>query len=441
LFLLYFLALSSPPFETSYVVRIAEIEAGSIAEELHLEIGTRIVRINGQRVRDGIDLTYLLADPELELETLSPDGTRKILEVQGEEGVALGIIPAPDTIRECANECVFCFIDGNPKDVRPALWLRDDDFRLSFTYGSYVTLTNLGPKGLQRLVDQRISPIYVSVHATEPEVRVRLLKNDRAGLIMDQLRFFLENGLEVHTQIVLCPGWNDGPHLERTMEDLLGLGEGVRTLSVVPVGLTKYNIHRPVRPLEPEEASRAIDQVDLVRRGAHAERNQGWVYCADEMYLHAGRPLPPAEYYDSWDLTENGVGSLSGFLTAYAEGLPKVPRLDGRRIRILTGLSMGPFLRELEPSLREATGASVQVQPVVNDFFGQSVSVAGLLAGQDLLQAAGNPEPNDLILVPAEALNADDLFIDSLSLSEFREAVAPAKVIQGLEITEALGRL
>ncbi len=441
MFLLYFLALSSPPFETSYVVRIAEIEAGSIAEELHLEIGTRIVRINGQRVRDGIDLTYLLADPELELETLSPDGTRKILEVQGEEGVALGIIPAPDTIRECANECVFCFIDGNPKDVRPALWLRDDDFRLSFTYGSYVTLTNLGPKGLQRLVDQRISPIYVSVHATEPEVRVRLLKNDRAGLIMDQLRFFLENGLEVHTQIVLCPGWNDGPHLESTMEDLLGLGEGVRTLSVVPVGLTKYNIHRPVRPLEPEEASRAIDQVDLVRRGAHAERNQGWVYCADEMYLHAGRPLPPAEYYDSWDLTENGVGSVSGFLTAYAEGLPEVPRLDDRRIRILTGLSMGPFLRELEPSLREATGASVQVQPVVNDFFGQSVSVAGLLAGQDLLQAAGNPEPNDLILVPAEALNADDLFIDSLSLSEFREAVAPAQVIQGLEITEALGRL
>jgi len=441
LFLLYFLALSSPPFETSYVVRIAEIEAGSIAEELHLEIGTRIVRINGQRVRDGIDLTYLLADPELELETLSPDGARKILEIHGEEGVALGIVPAPDTIRECANECVFCFIDGNPKDVRPALWLRDDDFRLSFTYGSYVTLTNLGPKGLQRLVDQRISPIYVSVHATEPEVRVSLLKNDRASLIMDQLRFFLENGLEVHTQVVLCPGWNDGSHLERTMEDLLGLGPGVRTLSVVPVGLTKYNIHRPVRPLEPEEASRAIDQVDLVRIRAHAERKQGWVYCADEMYLHAGRPLPSAEYYDSWDLTENGVGSVSGFLTAYAEGLPKVPRLDGRRIRILTGLSMAPFLRELEPSLRKATGASVQVQPVVNDFFGESVSVAGLLAGQDLLQAAGSPEPNDLILVPAEALNADDLFIDSLSLSEFREAVAPAQVLHALEVTEALRKL
>lgn len=423
------------------MVRIAEIEAGSIAEELHLKIGTRIVRINGQRVRDGIDLTYLLADSELALETLSPTGTREFLEIHRDEGEALGIVPAPDSIRECANRCVFCFIDGNPEDVRPTLWLRDDDFRLSFTYGSFVTLTNLGPKGLQRLVDQRISPIYVSVHATEPDVRVRLLKNDRAGLIIDQLRFLLENGLEAHTQVVLCPSWNDGPHLDRTMEDLLGLGEGIRTLSVVPVGLTKYNINRPVRPLGPEEAGRAIDQVDFIRGRARAERNQGWAYSADEMYLHAGRPLPPAEYYDSWDLTENGVGSVSGFLSAFEEGLPDVPRLEGRRIRILTGLAMAPFLEELEPSLQQATGASVQLRPVANEFFGESVTVAGLLAGRDLLEAAKDPEPNDLILVPGDALNADDLFIDSLSLSDFREAVAPARVMPAQEITEALRKL
>ena len=423
------------------MVRIAEIEAGSIAEELHLKIGTRIVRINGQRVRDGIDLTYLLADSELALETLSPTGTREFLEIHRDEGEALGIVPAPDSIRECANKCVFCFIDGNPEDVRPTLWLRDDDFRLSFTYGSFVTLTNLGPKGLQRLVDQRISPIYVSVHATEPDVRVRLLKNDRAGSIMDQLRFLLENGLEVHTQVVLCPSWNDGPHLDRTMEDLLGLGEGIRTLSVVPVGLTKYNINRPVRPLGPEEAGRAIDQVDFIRGRARAERNQGWAYSADEMYLHAGRPLPPAEYYDSWDLTENGVGSVSGFLSAFEEGLPEVPRLEGRRIRILTGLAMAPFLEELGPSLQEATGASVQLRPVANEFFGESVTVAGLLAGRDLLEAAKDPEPNDLILVPGDALNADNLFIDSLSLSDFRKAVAPARVMPAQEITEALRKL
>jgi putative radical SAM enzyme (TIGR03279 family) len=420
------------------VVRIAEIESGSIAEELRLEIGTRIVRINGHRVRDGIDLTYLLADPELTLETLSPAGEELQFEIHRDAGESVGIIPAPDTVRECANECVFCFIDGNPPDVRESLWLRDDDFRLSFTYGSYVTLTNLGPKGLQRLVDQRISPIYVSVHATEPEVRMRLLKNDRAGLIIDQLRLLLDGGLEVHTQVVLCPGWNDGPHLDRTMEDLYSLGEGCRTLSVVPVGLTRYNINRPVRPLTAEEARRAIAQVDRFRGRTLSERAQGWVYSADEMYLHAGSELPPKDYYDSWDLTENGVGSIARFLAGFERGLPQVPRLEGRRIRILTGKSMAPFLHRLAPSVREATGAEVQVQAVVNEFFGESVTVAGLLAGRDLLNAAGSGTPEEMILIPREALNADNLFLDSLSLVEFKEALAPARVLAGLEITQAL---
>ena len=187
------------------MVRIAGIEDGTIADELQLEIGTRIVRINGERVRDNIDLTFLLADTDLELETVTPGGERVIYDVARDPGEPMGIVPSPDTIRECANKCVFCFIDGNPRDVRQSLWLRDDDFRLSFTYGSYVTLTNLGPKGIQRLIDQRLSPLFVSVHATEPEVRIRLLKNERSGLILEHLRRFAEAGMEVHTQVVLCP--------------------------------------------------------------------------------------------------------------------------------------------------------------------------------------------------------------------------------------------
>jgi putative radical SAM enzyme (TIGR03279 family) len=423
------------------VVRIAEIEAGSIAEELHLEIGSRIVRINGNPVRDGIDLSFLLADLELELETVTSSGEKRTLKIFRDEGESLGVVPAPDAVRECANKCVFCFIDGNPKDVRPTLWLRDDDFRLSFTYGSYVTLTNLGPKGLQRLVDQRISPLYVSVHATEPDVRVRLLKNERSGMIMEQLSFLLDHGLEVHTQVVLCPEWNDGAHLDRTMEDLFELGEGVRTLSIVPVGLTKYNAHRPVRPLTPAEAAAAIDQVDVFRARAREERGQGWVFSADEMYIHSGRNLPGTEYYEPWDLTENGVGSVVGFVEAFEEGLPQVPRLEGRRIHLLTGQSMAPFLTDLAPRLEQATGAAVQVRSVVNEFYGELVTVAGLLAGRDLLKAVEDPGPEDLILLPKEALNADDLFIDSFSLSDFREAAAPARVEPALEITEALRAL
>jgi len=260
------------------VVRIAEIEAGSIADELSLEIGSRVVRINGERVRDGIDLTFMLSQGVIELETIALSGENVFYEFERDSGESVGIVPAPDPIRECANECVFCFIDGNPKGARRSLWLRDDDFRLSFTYGSYVTLTNLGPKGLARLVEQRISPLYVSVHATEPEVRERLLVNRRAGLIMEHLEVLLNEGIEVHTQVVLCPEWNNAEHLDRTIEDLWGLGPGIRSLSVVPVGLTRYNVNRPVRLLTTSEAGESIRQIERARLRAVKERNFGWCY-------------------------------------------------------------------------------------------------------------------------------------------------------------------
>ena len=420
------------------LVRIAEIESGSIAEDLHLEIGTRIIRINGQRVRDGIDLTFLLADTTLELETVGPEGEPALYDIVREPGESVGIMPAPDTIRECGNKCVFCFIDGNPKDVRETLWLRDDDFRLSFTYGSYVTLTNLGPKGMERLVEQRISPLYVSVHATEPEVRIRLLVNDRAGLIMDQLRYLTENGLSVHSQVVLCPEWNDGAHLDRTTDDLYGLGEGVLSLSIVPVGLTKYNLERPVRPLTLEEARCAIGQVDRFRLKAMPERGIGWCYAADELYLIAQQDLPEDAYYDEGALRENGVGALNAFIREFDEGLEGVPELPYRRVRLVTGRSMEPFFRERAERLAGATKAEVDVVAVANDFYGESVTVAGLLAGRDIQTSLGDTAADELLLLPAEAVNADGLFIDSMPLSDLTAALAPATVATGYEITECL---
>ncbi len=420
------------------MVRIAEIEAGSIAEELNLEIGTRVVRINGERVRDGIDLTFLLADTELEIETVTPDGETVMYDIEREPGASVGIVPAPDTIRECANECVFCFIDGNPEGARQTLSLRDDDFRLSFTYGSYVTLTNLGPKGLARLVEQRISPLYVSVHATEPEVRVRLLVNERAGLIMRQLRELIDGGVEVHTQIVLCPGWNDGEHLDRTIEDLWSLGPSVRSLSVVPVGLTRYNIDRPVRPLTADEAAAAIERVDVARARSAEERDLAWCYAADEMYLIAGRTIPGAAYYDDGALYENGVGAIRRFVDAFEAGLDFVPRFEGRRIRLVTGGSMAPFLRERSSRLAAAVSADIDVVEVRNEYFGSSVTIAGLLGGNDILTALPGSRPGDLVVLPAEALNGDGLFIDSMSLAELSARLGPAELRTGYEITEAL---
>jgi len=419
-------------------VRIAEIEAGSIADELQLEIGSRIVRINGEPVRDGIDLTFLLSDDAIELETESLSGEHVVYEFEREPGASVGIVPAPDAIRECANKCVFCFIDGNPEEARKTLWLRDDDFRLSFTYGSYVTLTNLGPKGLQRLVDQRISPLYVSVHATEPDVRKRLLVNDRAGLIMEQLAKLLEGGLDVHTQVVLCPEWNDGAHLDRTIEDLWTLGPGILSLTVVPVGLTRYNLDRPVRLLTPAEAAAAIDRVDAARVRARAERRMGWCYAADEMYLIAGRPLPAASYYDDGALHENGVGAVRRFLESFDEGLADLPRFEGRRIRLVTGASMAPFLRERAPRLAGAVGASVEVVEVRNEYFGETVTVAGLLGGRDILSSLVGPRAGDLVVIPAEALNADDRFIDDMPREALAESLPGVEIRAGYEVTEAL---
>lgn len=420
------------------MVRIAEIEAGSIADELNLEIGSRVVRINGERVRDGIDLTFLLSDTELEIETLSPVGDTVVYEIEREPGAALGIVPAPDTIRECANKCVFCFIDGNPEGARQTLWLRDDDFRLSFTYGSYVTLTNLGPKGLARLVEQRISPLYVSVHATEPEVRERLLVNERAGLIMEQLRELIDGGLEVHTQIVLCPEWNDGPHLDRTIEDLWGLGPSVSSLSVVPVGLTRYNLNRPVRPLRAEEADAAIERVDVARARGLQERGFGWCYAADEMYLIAGRSIPESGYYDDGALYENGVGAVRRFVEGFDAGLASVPSFAGQRIRLVTGASMAPFLRDRAERLAAAVGTEVDVVQVTNRYFGESVTIAGLLGGRDIFGALGGGREGDVVVLPAEALNDNEVFIDDLPLSELSAMLGPAELRTGYEITEAL---
>ncbi len=423
------------------MVRIAGIDSGSIADELELEIGSRIVRINGERVRDNIDLTFLLSDTELELETITPSGEEVVYEVSRDPGEPMGIVPAPDAIRECANKCVFCFIDGNPKDVRGSLWLRDDDFRLSFTYGSYVTLTNLGPKGIQRLIDQRLSPLFVSVHATEPEVRIRLLQNERAGMILEHLRRFAEHGMEVHTQIVLCPEWNDGAHLDRTIADLWDIGPAVRSLSVVPVGLTKYNLERPVRMLTPAEARAAIDTVEVARERGLRERGEAWAYVGDEMYLIAGVELPSQAWYDEGALAENGVGAVRRMLTDLDEGLSTLPRFDGHRLRIVTGASMAPLFRTRASALADATGAEVEVVEVVNDFYGSVVTTAGLLAGADMRDAlVSDTREGDICLLPAEALNADQVFIDSLPLGEVVRAVSPALVVPGHEVIDTLHR-
>ena len=427
------------------MVRIAGVLPGSIAEALAWEAGSRVLRINGSPVRDVVDLRFLEADAVLEVE-IAPasggDGTDGanvvVYEIEKDADEGLGIVPAPDVVRQCANKCVFCFVDGNPEGARATLHLKDDDFRLSFTYGSYVTLTNIGPRGFERLIEQRLSPLYVSVHATEPDVRERLLGVEYGGDVLERLRRLLDAGLDVHAQVVLCPEWNDGDHLTRTLDDLWALGPGVLSLSVVPVGLTRYNLNRPVRLLTPEEAGRAIDQVEQARARALAERGTGWAYVADDMWYLAERPIPSAAYYDDWPLTENGVGAVRRLLDDFDEGIADVPRLDGLRLGVLTGTRMAPVLAGLAPRLAEVSGAKVEVVGVVNRMFGATVTTAGLLPGRDLLAAGLRSGPFDLVLIPAESLNDDRRFVDDLSLAELLEGLEPARVLTGYELTATL---
>lgn len=424
------------------MVRIAEILPDSIASDLQLEIGSRVVRINGERVRDTIDYRFLEVDGTLELEVAAPGcGEAVIYEIDKDAGESLGIVPATDAVRQCANKCVFCFIDGNPTGARQSLHLKDDDFRLSFTYGSYVTLTNLGTRGFQRLIDQRLSPLYVSVHATEPAVRERLLGVPRGGEIVQQLRELVAAGIEVHTQIVLCPEWNDGAHLRRTIDELWELGPNVLSLSVVPVGLTQYNINRPVRLLTADEAGTALDQVDTARRRSQRERGTGWAYAGDELYFIAERPLPAAAYYDEWPLTENGVGAVRMLLDSFDAGVAALPSLTGQRIAIVTGERMAPVLAPLAERIAQRTGAGVEVVAARNRMFGKTVTTAGLLPGADMRDALLAAGPFDVVLLPAETLNDDDIFIDNLPLADLASAVVPARVLPAHELTSALGAL
>jgi len=422
------------------MVRVAEVVPGSIAADLAIPAGARVVRINGEPVRDVIDFRFRQADERLEVEIANDAGERTVFEIDKAAGEALGIVPVPDPVRQCANKCAFCFIDGNPSGSRPSLYVKDDDFRLSFAYGSYVTLTNLGPRGYERLIEQRLSPLYVSVHATEPGIRMAALGVRRGGDIMGDLRRLTDGGIDVHTQVVLCPALNDGEHLDRTIDDLWSLGPRVLSLSVVPVGLTRYNIDRPVKLLTEADAVDALDRVDRGRARAHAERCTGWSYAADELFLVAGRPVPDADYYDNWPLTENGVGAVRWFMDAFDAGVGSVPSLGGRHVTIVTGRRMAGLIDGLGARLASATGASVRIVPVTNEYFGPTVTTAGLLAGMDILDALRDivDLDSDIILLPAEALNDDMRFIDDVAFEELEAALAPARVIAAHELTAAL---
>jgi putative radical SAM enzyme (TIGR03279 family) len=422
------------------MIRVGSVRAGSIGDELAIGPGTLLLQINGRDLRDALDLRFYESDEAIELLTRGPGGEDVLFDILKEPDESLGLVPEPDKVRRCTNACPFCFVKGNPKieKLRAGLYIKDDDYRLSFMFGHYVTLTNLRDEDWARIFEQRLSPLYVSVHATDPDARLAMLKNPRSAEIGHHLDRLAAGGIRVHAQVVLCPGVNDGPILQRTIDDLYERGNAILSLSVVPVGLTSYNQDRGVRPLTVEECRLTIEMVERARARATAERETSWAFAADELFLLAGRDVPGVEYFDDLELVANGVGAVSDLRDRIETDLDTLPDLAGRRIVLVTGTSMAPHLRNLGERIAARTGATVETVRAENRLFGPLVTTAGLLGGADHLEALGPYADFDLGLISRTAINDDDLFLDDWSLMDLRDALPDLEIWPSEHVTDVL---
>lgn len=421
------------------MIKVTAVEDGSIAAELGLSPGTELLSVDGRELEDFLDWEFLTAEDEFRLHVRQPDGQEIEFEIERPAYQPLGVALEPPRIRRCANRCDFCFVDGLPVGLRDVLYIRDDDYRLSFRYGNFATLTNLKDRDVRRIIEYRLSPLYVSVHATDPGVRRWLLRNPTAPDIMEQLRMFADHGISFHTQVVMSPGVNDGPVLRQTLADLYSLGAPVHNVSVVPVGLTEFSKHDRCREPTAGECRAAVADVEAWSRRALAERGIHWAYGADELYLRAGLPLPPEEAYEGFEQVENGVGSVRWLQRAVREGAATLGGWTGRRIAVCTGTSMGQLMPEVLRDLTEATGARFELLVLENTLFGSTVTTAGLLPGKAFLEGLRERSDLHLALLPGEAVNDGGRFIDDLSVESLAAAV-PVPVRLSRTFVDALGR-
>ncbi len=405
------------------MIRVASVAPDSIAADLGLLPGTELLSVAGHEVTDFLDWEFLTADEQFLLLARLPDGETIEFDIERPEGRPLGVQLEPPRIRRCANRCAFCFVDGLPEGLRETLYVRDDDYRLSFRYGNFATLTNLKPKDVERILEYRLSPLYVSVHATDSIVRRRLLRNPRAPAIIPQLQRFAAGGIQFHAQIVLQPGVNDGGVLEQSLRDLYGLEDTILTVAVVPVGLTSFSQHDATRQPNEDECRAAAACVHRFAERALRERGHRWVHGSDELYLNAGLPLPPADWYGDFQQVENGVGSVR-YLEQRIAGAGPLPELRGRRIGVLTGTAMRRLMPQVLRTLSQATGATFDLMVLENDLFGPSVTTAALLPGRAFRRALEGREDLDLALLPAEAVNENGAFLDDMRVEEVSAAAA-----------------
>jgi putative radical SAM enzyme (TIGR03279 family) len=401
-------------------VLVADVRPRTAAARAGLRAGDRILTINGHALRDAIDFQFHAGDERLRL-TLERDGARRAVELArraGRVGVELAP-PRPKDIATCANKCVFCFIHQNPKGLRKSLYVKDDDFRLSFLHGNYITLSDLGEADIARIVEQRLSPLYISVHATDAALRHRLLGSPRhSAEILPRVERLAKAGIRMHAQIVLCPDLNDGAHLQRTVFDLARLSPAVTTTAIVPVGLTRHRERLPqLRSLTPPEAATLVATVENWQSSFRLDLGSRFVFLADEIYLLADAPLPAAPAYEGFGIMEDGVGLVRHFEDSWARVATRRRAFPARRhVTVVTGELYGPRLARLVAPLGDDR-MRIDVATVPNEFFGRGITVAGLLTGRDIQRAvAQRGDVGDEVLVPAVAVReTDGVFLDDLT--------------------------
>ncbi len=429
-------------------VVIAGVEKRSPAARARIKAGDTLLTINGREIEDVLDYRFYMPDSRLTVTVQTPKGKCRTLTVRKKPYAELGL--AFDTYlmdkqRSCRNNCIFCFIDQLPGGMRDSLYFKDDDSRLSFLFGNYITLTNLTERDVDRIIEMHISPINVSVHTTNPDLRCRMMNNRFAGDCLRHLYRFAEAGLDINCQLVLVPGYNDGAELTRSMEDLAALAPAVRSVAAVPVGLTKHRDGLPeLRPFTAEECAAIIDQMTAMGEQMLSKHGTRIFYPSDEWYIKAGRPIPEGDFYEEYPQLENGVGMIALLREDFTQAAQEYPLfIETDRLVIATGVDAAPYLQELaDYAMQKWPAVQLQVVAIKNEFFGESITVSGLVTGGDLIQQLQGV-PMDRLLLPANMLRQEgDLFLDDVSVEQVQETLGvPVTIIQetdGVALFEAL---
>ncbi len=400
---------------------IDAVTPGSPADQAAINAGERLISINGNTVRDIIDYSWLSLDDELELVVEDPSGNRRSVNPDRSSGEPPGLLFSPPEPKRCGNNCIFCFIHQLPKGLRPPLYIKDEDYRLSFLHGTYVTLSNIKSSELRRIVRLRLSPLYISVHTTDPELRETMLGKRGIPPVLNQLRLLANARIQMHTQIVLCPFINDGFHLERTVSELASLYPSVRSIAIVPLGLTSHRRGLPdLQSVDRDYAAGFIEKWLPEMRKINKRLGDAFLQIADEFFLKAGHPFPSLKEYGDLPQWENGVGMVPCFMKEAASVLKKArPFHNNITATVVTGRSANPFVEEFLANLSEITGCRLKAQPVQNLLFGESVTVTGLVCGSDIIRALDSKPIGDFLLIPDVMLKeGEGLFLDNLSVAD-----------------------